>query len=67
LNIKILLLIKENQISQEIQHFSMYEKMPESGLAEIIPFIHISAIRDHYPAFSTSPPSSSRLTLGSGW
>ena len=34
LNIKILLLIKENQKSQEIQHFSMYEKMPESGLAE---------------------------------
>ena len=46
LNIKRLLLIKEEQIFQikEFNAFFMYEKMPKSGLNEIIPLICTSAI-----------------------
>ena len=48
------LLIKENQISQvkEFSSFSMYGKMQESGLTEIIPLICTSAIWGQYPVLS---------------
>lgn len=49
---KRLLSIKENQMSQRIQRFSMYGKMQESGLTEIIPLIRTSAIWSQYPVFS---------------
>ena len=45
LNIKRLLLIKENQVSQEIWHFSMYGGMKEAGLTEIIPLMYLDYLR----------------------
>ena len=50
--IKRLLLMKENQVSKGIQHFSMAGKMQESGLTETIPLICTSAIWGQYPEFS---------------
>ena len=44
LNIKILLLIKENQICQVKEFSTLYGKMQESGLTEIIPLICTSDI-----------------------
>ena len=40
---KRLLSIKESQMSPGICRFSVYEKMQQSGLTEIIPLIHTSA------------------------
>ena len=49
LNIKRLLLIKGNQISQFKEFsFSMYGKMQESGFTDIIPFAPVSAIWGQY-------------------
>ena len=42
----------------------MYEKMQESGLTEIIPFICISAIWGQYPAFSLSAQLQVLFLLG---
>ena len=47
--------------------FYVWGKMQECRLTEIIPFICISAIWGFFPVFFTSPTSSARLTLGSGW
>ena len=51
-NVKRILLIKENQVSQGLQRFSVYGKIQESGLTEIIPLICTSAIWGQYPVFS---------------
>ena len=39
-------------MSQRISRFSMYGKLQESGLTEIIPLIRTSAIWSQYPVFS---------------
>ena len=55
LNIKRLLLIKENQISQ-VKGFRafLYGKIQEPGLTEIFPFTGTSPISGQFPVFFTS-------------
>ena len=48
-------------VSLKVKHFSMYEKMQESGLIETILLICTSAIWGQYPVFIFSG-----LTIGSG-
>ena len=71
LNIKRLLLIKENQISQ-VKEFSTFLCMggckKESGLTEIIPFISVSAIRGQHLMFFTSwAPLGSLYGVAATW
>ena len=51
LNVKRLLL-KKTRLSQRIGHFSLYGKMEETGLTEIIPLICTSTFWGQHPVFS---------------